>query len=338
MTYKKISTSNTVMRLINAENLVYADKTPFIARLEEDPACKVAVFLRPRRFGKTLFTDMLMSYYDRSLAGSFDSTFKGTWIHEHKTSLAGSYCCVRFDFSSVSGDAKLVKASFTGEIAYALMDFTDRYPDLGLPYSELKADLYAEPSDLMKAFVANFRRHSTGRDLLYVIIDEYDHFANDILSRDTETFRKITSTAKEHEGFIKQFYSYLKEASGGDRSRPIERFFITGVSSVSLDSLTSGFNICTNISNELWCNSMVGFTHAELSKIIDETVDLSALPGIDKTKILQVMEKFYDGYTFSPKAKERIFNSSMCLYFLRALIQANEMPPKSLYLKALAQT
>lgn len=105
------------------------------------------------------------------------------------------------------------------------MDFTDRYPDLGLPYSELKADLYAEPSDLMKAFVANFRRHSTGRDLLYVIIDEYDHFANDILSRDTETFRKITSTAKEHEGFIKQFYSYLKEASGGDRSRPIERFF-----------------------------------------------------------------------------------------------------------------
>ena len=86
MTYKKISTSNTVMRLINAENLVYADKTPFIARLEEDPACKVAVFLRPRRFGKTLFTDMLMSYYDRSLAGSFDSTFKGTWIHEHKTS------------------------------------------------------------------------------------------------------------------------------------------------------------------------------------------------------------------------------------------------------------
>ena len=328
MTYKKISTSNTVMRLINAENLVYADKTPFIARLEEDPACKVAVFLRPRRFGKTLFTDMLMSYYDRSLAGSFDSTFKGTWIHEHKTSLAGSYCCVRFDFSSVSGDAKLVKASFTGEIAYALMDFTDRYPDLGLPYSELKADLYAEPSDLMKAFVANFRRHSTGRDLLYVIIDEYDHFANDILSRDTETFRKITSTAKEHEGFIKQFYSYLKEASGGDRSRPIERFFITGVSSVSLDSLTSGFNICTNISNELWCNSMVGFTHAELSKIIDETVDLSALPGIDKTKILQVMEKFYDGYTFSPKAKERIFNSSMCLYFLRALIQANEMPEK----------
>ena len=84
MSYKKISTSNTVMRLINAENLVYADKTPFIARLEEDPACKVAVFLRPRRFGKTLFTDMLMSYYDRSLAGSFDSTFKGTWIHEHK--------------------------------------------------------------------------------------------------------------------------------------------------------------------------------------------------------------------------------------------------------------
>ena len=73
---------------------------------------------------------------------------------------------------------------------------------------------------------------------------------------------------------------------------------------------------------------MVGFTHAELSKIIDETVDLSALPGIDKTKILQVMEKFYDGYTFSPKAKERIFNSSMCLYFLRALIQANEMPEK----------
>lgn len=328
MAYKKISTKNTSMAAINAENLAYADKTPFIAHLEEDPDCKAAVFLRPRRFGKTLFTDTLMCYYDRSCAGSFDEIFKGTWIHEHRTPLVGSYYCVRFDFSAVSSDAKLVKSSFTRELAYGLSEFTDRYPELGLPYSELKAELYAEPADLMKAFIASFRSRTSGKERLYVIIDEYDHFANDILTIDTAAFKKITSTSKDHSGFIKQFYASLKEAYGEVRSRPIGRFFITGVSSVSLDSITSGFNICTNISNELWCNSMAGFTHDELSKIIDETVDFSALKGFDKAQILEVMERFYDGYTFAYQGQERIFNANMCLYFLRAVIQSHALPVK----------
>ena len=328
MAFKNISTSNTSIAAVNADNLTFADKTMFIGQLEADPDRKSSVFLRPRRFGKTLFTDILMNYYDRSLAESFDETFSGMWIHDHRTPLAGSYYCVRFDFSTVSSDPELVKSSFTNVLAFSLKEFSDRYPELGLPYSELKAELYAEPADLMRSFIANFRGRSSGRERLYIIIDEYDHFVNDIFTRDAEAFRKITSTSKDHTGFIKQFYACLKESYGGIRSRPISRFFITGVSSVSLDSLTSGFNICRNISNDPWCNTMAGFTHEELSKIIDESVDFSQLNGLTKEQILPVMEKYYDGYTFSFRAGQRIFNSTMCLSFLKELTVAGAMPIK----------
>ena len=117
--------------------LPFADKTRFIHLLEEDPDCKACVFLRPGRFGKTLFTDMLQSYYDRAMRESFDETFRGTSVHGHRTPLAGSLCCVRLDFSQVSGCTEQAKSSFTRELADALRDFTGRYPELGLPYSEL---------------------------------------------------------------------------------------------------------------------------------------------------------------------------------------------------------
>ena len=184
MAFKNISTSNTSIAAVNADNLAFADKTMFIGQLEADPDRKSSVFLRPRRFGKTLFTDILMNYYDRSLAESFDETFSGMWIHDHRTPLAGSYYCVRFDFSTVSSDPELVKSSFTNVLAFSLKEFSDRYPELGLPYSELKAELYAEPADLMRSFIANFRGRSSGRERLYIIIDEYDHFVNDIFTRD----------------------------------------------------------------------------------------------------------------------------------------------------------
>ena len=306
--------------------LPFADKTRFIHLLEEDPDCKACVFLRPGRFGKTLFTDMLQSYYDRAMRESFDETFRGTSVHGHRTPLAGSLCCVRLDFSQVSGCTEQAKSSFTRELADALRDFTGRYPELGLPYSELKSGIYDEPAGLMKEFVTNFRSRSSGKERLFVIIDRYDHFANSILARNAGASKETASAAECPPGFIRQFYAFLKEAFGGVRGRPISRIFITGVSSVSLDSLISGFNIAANISNDPRFNAMAGLTREELSEIIDETVDFSELNGLTKEKILQVMESRCGGYAFSFQACERIFNPDMCLSFLKDLTSAKAMP------------
>ena len=310
--------------------LPFADKTRFIHLLEEDPDRKACVFLRPGRFGKTLFTDMLQSYYDRAMRESFDETFRGTSVHGHRTPLAGSLCCVRLDFSQVSGCTEQAKSSFIRELAGALRDFTERYPELGLPCSALKTELYEEPAGLMKEFVTNFRSRSSGKERLFVIIDRYDHFANSILARNAGASKETSSAAECPPGFIRQFYAFLKEAFGGVRGRPISRIFITGVSSVSLDSLISGFNIAANISNDPRFNAMAGLTHEELSEIIDGTVDFSELNGLTKERILQVMESRYGGYAFSFQACERIFNPDLCLSFLKDLTSAKAMPERLL--------
>ena len=326
MSLRLISNNSTSIAAVNAENLAFADKTMFIERLESDPDCKAALFLRPGRFGKTLFTDILLNYYDRAMKESFDETFRGTSVHEHRTPQAGSLCCVRLDFSQMSGCTEQAKSSFTRELADALRDFTGRYPELGLPYSELKSGIYDEPAGLMKEFVTNFRSCSSGKERLFVIIDRYDHFANSILARNAGASKETASAAECPPGFIRQFYAFLKEAFGGVRGRPISRIFITGVSSVSLDSLISGFNIAANISNDPRFNAMAGLTHEELSEIIDGTVDFSELNGLTKEKLLQVMESRYGGYAFSFQACERIFNPDMCLSFLKELTSAKAMP------------
>ena len=330
MSLRLISNNSTSIAAVNAENLAFADKTMFIERLESDPDCRAALFLRPGRFGKTLFTDILLNYYDRAMKESFDETFRGTSIHEHRTPQAGSLCCIRLDFSQVSGCTEQAKSSFTRELADALRDFTGRYPELGLPYSELKSGIYDEPAGLMKEFVTNFRSRSSGKERLFVIIDRYDHFANSILARNAGASKETASAAECPPGFIRQFYAFLKEAFGGVRGRPISRIFISGVSSVSLDSLISGFNIAANISNDPRFNAMAGLTHEELSEIIDGTVDFSELNGLTKEKILQVMESRYGGYAFSFQACERIFNPDLCLSFLKDLTSAKAMPERLL--------
>lgn len=282
MQFKNIGIGNVTVADFSRMNLAFADKTPFIKELE-DLSCEAVVFLRPRRFGKTLFTRILFNYYDRSLAGNFDENFNGTWIHSHRTPKAGSYYCLNFDFSRVVPDSRETRDSFTLAVAAGISYFSRRYPDKGFPEEALDPKLYSSASDLIGKFLMFFVRRAKDGERLYVIIDEYDHFANEVLSKDCEAFRNLTSTAEQHDGMIKTFYTTLKSYSGRDAGSCIDRFYITGVSSVSLSSLTSGFNICSNISDNPKFNAMAGFTHDELSKIIDETVDFSTLGKITKT-------------------------------------------------------
>ncbi len=328
MKFKRIGLGNIALANFSRQDFVFADKTRYIGTLE-DFESQTPVFLRPRRFGKTLFTKILFNYYDKSQAAKFDENFKGTWIYDHRTELASSYYCLKFDFSKVDSFGDGLIRSFIQAVASGISNFSKRYPEKGFSAEELDPRLYATPSELMNKFLTAFDRNAADGELLYIIIDEYDHFANDVLSKDRQSFRDLTSTAKDHPGPIKVFYRGLKSYAGGEDSDGscIDRFFLTGVSAVSLDSVTSGFNISANISTDAEFNAMAGFTHDELSKIIDETVDFSRLGGITKAQILDVMEQRYDGYLFSAEATEKIFCPNMCLTFLHSLIKTRKIPP-----------
>ena len=327
MAFRKIGLGNVPFSYFNKRNLVFADKTRYVQKLEELGSSAV-MFLRPRRFGKTLFTDILQSYYDRSLAAGFDANFSGTWINDHRTPLASSYYCLRFDFSLVPPQPDRISQGFIGAVIAGLTDFTVSYPDMGLPPERLNPDLYDSPSSLLLAFMCNFMLHAGPDARIFLIIDEYDYPASHVLSSEGRTSREQAFSAALQERIVKSFYACIKSFTGDSAERPIARIFITGVLAESLDSVTSGFSIATDISSDAEFNAMAGFTRDELSKVVDETVDFSRLNGITKEQVMEVMEKRYDGYSFSQYADERIFCPDMCLNFLSDLIDTREIPQK----------
>ena len=154
---------------------------------------------------------------------------------------------------------------------------------------------------------------------IYIIIDEYDQFSNEILSIDKKKFREITSS----DGMMKNFYSVLKTATS--LNCPVSRIFITGVAPISIDSMTSGFNIAQNITTEPKYAAMFGFTEDELKKLIDETVDFTVCKQ-SRESIFRRMKDLYDGYSFSIQNGEHVFNPSMSLYYLNAIVENNAEP------------
>ena len=326
MAKKKIIVGMRSLTEIRESNGIYVDKTRFIDYLENSAGTKVPVFLRPRRFGKSLTASMLHSYYDISEKDQFEKNFKGTWIYDHRTPLASSYYVIHFDFSDVASESSMLNDTFLRSVSYSIDSFSARYPEHGLPEQLRNISSYPSDTDLMGTFLAYFSNQAKQGEYLYVIIDEYDHFANEILTRDKEAFKDITSTAEGHERLIKRFYALLKKYYRVSGNGGIDRFFITGVSSVSLDSVTSGFNIATNISLEPDFHEMIGFTHDELSEVIDETLDFSKLPDITKEQIMQIMEENFDGYSFNRYSNVKLFNSNLCLDYLRKLLSIKTLP------------
>ena len=229
MAFRKIGLGNVPFSYFNKRNLVFADKTRYVQKLEELGSSAV-MFLRPRRFGKTLFTDILQSYYDRSLAAGFDANFSGTWINDHRTPLASSYYCLRFDFSLVPPLLDRISQGFIGAVIAGLTDFTVSYPDMGLPPERLNPDLYDYPSSLLLAFMCNFMLHAGPDARIFLIIDEYDYPASHVLSSEGKTSREQAFSAALQERIVKSFYACIKSFTGDSAEQPIAGIFITGVS------------------------------------------------------------------------------------------------------------
>lgn len=297
---------------IREEGLLYVDKTRFIRKLEER-GLHFPLIVRPRRFGKTLFTRTLEAYYDKAQAADFEKYFKGLDIYSKPTPGQGQYYVLHFNFSGI--DIEHLILQFNQKLDAGFTDFFRRYPELRMPSVALTETML--PVEFLNTFLKSVGEAVRRR--LYIIIDEYDHFANKLLATSPKRFQEVTGK----DGFLKNFYSRIKEAT--DESL-VARTFITGVTSISLDSMTSGFSIAEDITQDINFCDLFGFNEEELFTVIDETVDLKACK-MDRQEVFARMQDYYNGYRFNKSFRAvPVFNSSSSLYYLRSLSLDHQEP------------
>lgn len=291
-------------RTLIQSDCYYVDRTQFIRKMEESN--KYLFFLRPRRFGKSLTISMLEYYYGLQFKDDFDSLFSELYIgqKEHTTPNKNNYYVLRFDFTGINtSNLDDIMESFNNKIRMGLLLFNESYNLLDRSeFEEISQQRF--PASTLEFYLSKVS--SILENKIMILIDEYDHFTNEILSFHFDTFSDIVSK----NGFVRKFYETIKYFTG---KGIIERFFATGVTPVTLDSMTSGFNIGTNISLHPQFNEMTGFTTGEVEKMI---YDL--LPGISKDaadKILEDVAAWYNGSLFSPESTTRLYNPTMLLRF-----------------------
>ncbi len=280
---------------LRTEGYYYVDKTRYIELLEA-AAEKYPVMLRPRRFGKTLFCNMLGWYYDRLCEDRFEDVFQGSYIYRRPTPRRHAYMMLTFNFSGINTETlENANEGFTSEVRRNVESFIHRY---GNHFSEADLERLSrceKPNELLSTLFQTVKDKGLEK-CIYVIIDEYDHFANNLLSQGKEDFKNLVRT----DG--RPFYEALKKGS----ESVVDRIFITGVLPILLDSLTSGFNIGANLSIDARFNEMFGFTEEEIAPILD-----SLGGGVNR----EIVRTYYDGYRFSPRAADTVYNSDMILYF-----------------------
>lgn len=308
-------------RLIS-EDYYYVDKTRYIELLENQP--NYLFLLRPRRFGKSLFLAMLEAYYSVDYADRFEELFGELYIGKHATKAHNKYLVLRFNFSEVSSNPDEVEQSFKAYCNAVIIRFIKKYEHLLGKEIWEELDREEELPGLQLGKVARYISDNNCPHI-YLLIDEYDNFTNTLLATyGTERYRKTT----HGEGFIREFFNVIKAATTGPDAA-IDRLFITGVSPVTMDDVTSGFNIGTNISMKPEFNSIVGFSTEEVRQMISYYKSEGALPEkVMVDDLLEEMRPWYDNYCFSEDmSDEHMFNSDMSLYFLNEYMQRHK-PPK----------
>ena len=326
---KEIADSNSNFLSIRKEKLLYIDKTSFIKKFEVLKK-SVSLFLRPRRFGKTLFTEILYYYYDIAQNNLFDKLFEGTYIHENTTPYKSSYAVVKFDFSGVStsGSVDDILEDVRIRVIQAIVDFFKRYPDLipddireyATDKSNLQAsvakfyfekrDYFNSCSRILNHFLLFFQAQSKVDYKLMFIIDEYDNFTNDILSRDKKAFIDIANKQSE----LGAFYGTIRNFN---QYGVIEKVFITGILPITMDTMISGF-VSSKISQEPILNELAGFTDSEVLELLHETVDFNQCK-YPATYLQEFMKERFNGYKFAKHSKDKVYNSTLCLNFVNTL-------------------
>lgn len=298
------------------QNLYYVDKTMFIPELEKQP--RNLFFIRPRRFGKSIFLSMLYSYYDCTQSHKFQSLFGNLWIGQHPTPLQGKYQVLFLDFSQITGNIDKLETKFNSYLSINLDAFVRQYSE----YYQAEMEEILAQEDFEEKMELIFKAAKAHQYHLYLIIDEYDNFTNVILNeRGENVYHAITHA----DGFYRDVFKKFK----GN----FERIFMMGVSPVTLDDVTSGFNIGWNISIKPEFDEMLGFSTTDVVEMFTYYKEHGSIPvDSDIDAIVNDMKPWYDNYCFAKQAlkkKTRMFNCDMVLYYLRNYMDAG-CPPEEM--------
>ena len=300
------------------DNYHYVDRTSYIELLENLGERHVFM-VRPRRFGKSLFISTLQYYYSIEHKAKFKELFGPYYIGQHPTPLANSYLVIQLSFSAI--DTKTPETTyrdFLNNVKYGVRRMMSAHQDLfKKPVRDKVFDLNS-PAEIIQHLFDTMDEYDIN-EKIYILIDEYDHFANELLAFDFANFKNIVSK----NGFVRKFYEMLKEGTLQGR---IDRIFITGVTPITLDSLTSGFNIASKLTTAAELNEMFGFTEAEVLDILEGI----EIPEADRAPMLKELAFWYNGYLFNWEGKERVYNPDMVLYFAKKYIAAKKFPNKLL--------
>ena len=321
-TMKQIMYGVTDFARIRAENGYFVDRTALIRELEKT---SYAMFLRPRRFGKSLLCSILQCYYDIDYAGRFEEFFGGLDIGREPTAERGKYLFIDFNFTGVEKRIDRVQDSFNEYCSERLDVFVERQAGR-LPEGTTAAVL-AKRTCHEKFNTLTMRLKGSGL-ALYITIDEYDNFTNTILAESRESYEALC----HGDGFFKQFFNELKLATTGTDA-PVTRLFVTGVTPVTMDDVTSGFNIASNISLNPAFATLTGFTHGDLRDML-AYYRAHAGFAFDEATVFETMRRWYDNYRFSPetgpdgKEPPHVANPTLVLYYMQYFLQNHKPQPE----------
>ena len=296
------------------QNQYYVDKTMYLPLLENQPSN--IIFIRPRRFGKSIFLSMLHAYYDCSKKKKFQTLFGDLWVGKHPTPLQGRYQVLHLDFSYVGGSIDKLEENFDMYLRVKLDGFMRIYQEFYL--TDFKEKFFKTDSATEK--LALLQDETATKSIpLYLIIDEYDNFTNTVLNEQGE---KVYWAITHADGFYRDVFKKFKGM--------FERIFITGVSPVTLDDVTSGFNIGWHISTKPEFNQMLGFSMEEVRKMFAYYKEVGGIPATSDIEVMiDEMKPWYDNYCFSKKALEtqsKVFNCDMVIYYLRNYMDYGQAP------------
>nr|WP_293536500.1 ATP-binding protein [Prevotella sp.] len=296
------------------QNQYYVDKTMYLPLLENQPSN--IIFIRPRRFGKSIFLSMLHAYYDCSKKEKFQTLFGDLWVGKHPTPLQGKYQVLHLDFSYVGDSIDKLEENFDMYLRVKLDGFMRIYQDSYL--EDFKEKFFKSDSATEK--LALLQDETATKSIpLYLIIDEYDNFTNTVLNEQGE---KVYWAITHADGFYRDVFKKFKGM--------FERIFITGVSPVTLDDVTSGFNIGWHISTKPEFNQMLGFSLEEVRKMFAYYKEVGGIPATSDIEVMiDEMKPWYDNYCFSEDAlknQSKVFNCDMVIYYLRNYIDRGEAP------------
>ena len=320
-TMKQIMYGVTDFARIRAENGYFVDRTALIRELEKT---SYAMFLRPRRFGKSLLCSILQCYYDIDYAGRFEEFFGGLDIGREPTAERGRYLFIDFNFTGVEKRIDRVQDSFNEYCSERLDVFVERQAGR-LPEGTTAAVL-AKRTCHEKFNTLTMRLKGSGL-ALYITIDEYDNFTNTILAESRESYEALC----HGDGFFKQFFNELKLATTGTDA-PVTRLFVTGVTPVTMDDVTSGFNIAANVSLNPAFAALTGFTHGDVRAML-AYYRAHAGFAFDEAAVFETMRRWYDNYRFSPetgpdgKEPPRVANPTLVLYYMQYFLQNHRPQP-----------